>query len=190
MTSHFYHFFNNVLLWLFLFEDVTYFWIHTFIIRHSCASGCVPVCFCIYIYIWGNICVQKYVFGILFWKFFLCLTFAKHIVNADFNHKWINYHYYYYVQQFEMCVLHDDMNIFVSYLIGLTDSHMCLRVFFLMTSFIFAYADEQALQFGNYSTMLKQRERPLVLWNVVLNIADQCVQHEQQTEKKGAFQHF
>lgn len=62
-------------------------------------------------------------------------------------------------------------------------------VFFLMTYFIlfFAYVDEQALQFGNYSTMLKKRKPSK---KVLLDITDQCFQHERQTEKKGAFENF
>lgn len=61
--------------------------------------------------------------------------------------------------------------------------------FFLMTYFIlfFAYVDEQALQFGNYSTMLKKRKPSK---KVLLDITDQCFQHERQTEKKGAFENF
>lgn len=48
----------------------------------------------------------------------------------------------------------------------------------------FTYADEQALQFGKYSTMLKKKRKPYKVPLKVfffLNIADQCFQ---QTEKK------
>lgn len=167
------------MLWIFLLHTGKY--IHTYI-----HTGNTFMCIRL---IWVNLCI---------W-YLISLTFAKYLANTDLNklinkpslllpprlvfHSIMRHANLFGAAVWNVCC--NNRNI-ASGLQTLT----CASEFFSDDIFYFCLCRWTGTTVWKLQHYAKKRERPLVLYNVVLNIVDQHLQHEQQTAKKGAFQHF